>query len=126
MFSRTVEELTNLELRTPNNWSGCQGEGRVVRAEVVQEGPEGAILTVYVQPKAARTEYVGIHGDALKFRVAAPPVEGAANDALCRFLAEQFNLTRIAVVVRSGESSRRKRVFLKGVLAERVWEVLGH
>jgi len=95
-----------------------------VIAEVVQECPEGAILTVYVLPRAARTEYAGVHGDALKFRVAAPPVEGGANDALCRFLAEQFSLPRSAVVVRSGEASRRKRVLLTGVPAQRVWEVL--
>jgi hypothetical protein len=95
-----------------------------VIAQIVQECPEGAILTVHVQPKAARTEYVGIHGDTLKFRVAAPPVEGAANHALCRFLAEQFNLSRSAVVVRSGGTSRRKRVLLTGVPAQRVWEVL--
>ena len=91
---------------------------------LVQDTPEGAVLSVHVQPRAARTEYAGVHGDALKFRVAAPPVEGAANDALCRFLAEQFSLPRSAVVVRSGEVSRRKRVLLTGVPARRVWEVL--
>ena len=95
------------------------------RAEAaVRDGPEGAMLTIYVHPRAERTEYAGVHGDALKFRVAAPPVEGAANDALCRFLAVQFSLRRSAVVVRSGEASRRKRVLLTGVPARRVWEVL--
>ena len=42
----------------------------------VQDTPEGALLTIHVQPKASRTEYAGEHGDALKFRVAAPRVEG--------------------------------------------------
>ena len=90
----------------------------------VQDTPEGAVLTIHVQPKAARTEYVGIHGDALKFRVDAPPVGGAANEALRSFLVERFGLSKGAVVVRAGLASRRKQVLLTGVLASRVREVL--
>ena len=81
---------------------------------------------MHVQPNAARTEYAGVHGGALKFRVAAPPVEGAANEALCAFLAERFGIPRSAVAVRAGHGSRRKRVLLTGVPARRVWEVLLH
>ncbi|MBM4122419.1 MAG: YggU family protein [Nitrospira sp.] len=92
---------------------------------IVQNSQEGAILTIYVQPKAARNEYLGLHGEALKFRVAAPPVEGAANDALCSFLAERFDLPKTAVTVRSGLHSRHKRVLLKGIPRRRVCEVLG-
>ena len=92
---------------------------------MVQESPEGAILTVHVQPKATRTEYVGVHGDALKFRVAAPPVEGAANEALCAYLAERFGIPKSAVVVLAGQGSRKKRVLLKGVAGKRVLEALG-
>src|SRR5690349_9294235 len=55
---------------------------------IVQDTQTGVVLTVHVQPKASRTEYVGIHGNALKIRVAAPPVDGAANDELVRFLAD--------------------------------------
>jgi hypothetical protein len=90
----------------------------------VHESPEGAVLTIHVQPKASKTEYVGLHGGALKFRVAAPPVEGAANDALCAYLAERFSLPKKAVVLLSGQGFRRKRVLLKGVSAQRVGEVL--
>jgi uncharacterized protein (TIGR00251 family) len=89
----------------------------------IQDSPQGALLIVHVQPNATRTEYAGVHGEALKFRVAAPPVEGAANEALCAFLAEQFGIPRSAVAVRAGHGSRRKRVLLKGVRAPRVWEV---
>jgi uncharacterized protein YggU (UPF0235/DUF167 family) len=67
-----------------------------------------------------RTEYAGVQGDAMKFRVATPPVEGAANEALCAFLAERFGIPRSAVAVRAGHGSRRKRVLLKGVSAKRV------
>jgi uncharacterized protein (TIGR00251 family) len=90
---------------------------------IVQDSREGAILCVHVQPNATRTEYAGVHGEALKFRVAAPPVEGAANEALCAFLAERFGIPRSAVAVRAGHGSRRKRVLLKAVCAPRVWEV---
>jgi hypothetical protein len=91
----------------------------------IQESPEGAILTIHVQPKASKTVYAGLHGGALKFRVAAPPVEGAANDALCAYLAKQFGIPRSHVTVQAGHASRQKRVQLGGVSASRVREVLG-
>ena len=90
----------------------------------VQDSPEGAVLTIHVQPKASKTEYVGVHGDALKFRVAAPPVEGAANEALCAYLAERFSLPKKAVVLLSGQGSRHKRVLVSGVSAQRVKDML--
>lgn len=91
----------------------------------VRDSPEGVILTVHVQPKAARTEFAGVHGEALKFRVAASPVEGAANETLCVFLAERFGLPRRAVEVRAGHGARHKRILVKGVPAGRVREILG-
>lgn len=75
----------------------------------------GVILSVYVQPKASKTEFVGMHGDALKFRVAAPPVEGEANTELCRHLAKLFSLPQRGVSVSSGQASRNKRIQLLGV-----------
>ncbi len=91
----------------------------------VQNSPEGAVLTVHVQPKASKTEYVGLHGTALKFRVAAPPVEGAANEALCVYLAERFGLPKKAVVVQAGHGSRHKRVLLRGISEQLVKETFG-
>ena len=92
--------------------------------QAVRDSPEGAVLTIHVQPKASKTEYAGLHGSALKFRVAAPPVEGAANEALCTHLAELFSLPKKAVVLMSGQGSRRKRVRLTDVSAQRVKDVL--
>ncbi|OGW68148.1 MAG: hypothetical protein A3H49_11305 [Nitrospirae bacterium RIFCSPLOWO2_02_FULL_62_14] len=91
----------------------------------VQDSPEGAVLSVHVQPKASKTEYAGLHGGALKFRVAASPVEGVANDALCAYLAKQFGIPKSHVMVKAGHASRRKRVRLSGVSVSRVREVLG-
>ncbi len=87
---------------------------------IVQGTKDGTVLTVHVQPKAARTECVGVHGDALKIRVAAPPVEGAANEALIRFLADRCAIPRASIVIQSGAEGRRKRLCLKGITAEAV------
>ena len=87
---------------------------------IVRDSKDGAILTVHVQPKAAYTACVGIHGEALKIRIAAPPVEGAANRELIRFLADELSLPTAAVRIESGEGSRHKRVRLEGTTAAHV------
>lgn len=80
----------------------------------------GVRLTLHVQPRASRTEIAGLHGDALKLRLAAPPVDGAANEALIRFLAERLGVPRSAVTLVSGATSRRKVVEVSGMTAEAV------
>lgn len=84
------------------------------------------LLSCHIQPGAKRSEFVGLHGDALKVRVAAPPVDGKANEALRRFLAEAFSVPTGSVELVSGESSRQKRLRIKnpGVLPEVVRELL--
>ena len=85
---------------------------------MVQDIKAGAILSVHVQPKASTTECVGIHGDAFKIRVAAPPVDGAANDELIRFLARRLSMPSRSIQIYSGANGRRKRVLVKGVTAQ--------
>jgi uncharacterized protein (TIGR00251 family) len=68
------------------------------------------ILDVHVQPRAAKDEIVGYHGDRLKIRIAAPPVDGKADQHLIRFLAEVFKVPRREVVLLSGETGRDKRL----------------
>jgi uncharacterized protein len=67
-----------------------------------------------VQPGASRTAVAGLHGDALKIRLAARPVEGAANAELVRFLAETFGVPKRDVTIEAGDASRRKRVAVRG------------
>jgi uncharacterized protein (TIGR00251 family) len=67
-------------------------------------------VSVHVQPRASRNEIVGVHGAALKVRLQAPPVEGAANDALIALLAERLGVARSAVRVIGGTTSRAKTV----------------
>jgi uncharacterized protein (TIGR00251 family) len=75
----------------------------------------GVMLEVHAQPGARRSEIVGRHGDAIKVRIGAPAVDDRANDALVKFLADVFGLHVRDVTVRSGSSSRHKRLRLDGI-----------
>ena len=86
--------------------------------DLYDDGPEGVVLRVHVQPGAGRSAVVGRHGDALKVRVAAPPVEGRANEATRALLADALGVPEADVELTSGQSSRTKRFRLKGVDAE--------
>ncbi len=71
-------------------------------------------LTVHVQPGAKRTEVIGLHGDALKIRVAAAAVEGQANARLLDFLRKAFKVTASRISLKNGEHARRKVVEIQG------------
>jgi uncharacterized protein len=84
-----------------------------------------ARFRVHVQPRAKRSEVAGRHGDALKVRLAAPPVDGAANEELVRFLAETLGVPRRAVRIVGGLTARRKTVEIEGLSGESAMERLG-
>jgi uncharacterized protein (TIGR00251 family) len=90
-----------------SDWSGCY--------DVVGDG---VVLRVHVQPRAGRTAVVGRHGDALKLRVSAPPVDDKANEAIVALLAATAGVATSAVAVVGGGRSRAKRVRLVGVAPE--------
>jgi uncharacterized protein (TIGR00251 family) len=71
-------------------------------------------LTLHVQPGAKRTEIAGLHGEALKIRLAAPPIEGRANEALLRFIADTFGIPLRQVELKQGGQSRHKVVLVTG------------
>jgi uncharacterized protein (TIGR00251 family) len=73
-----------------------------------------------VIPRARKTEIAGTRGDAILVRLAAPPVEGAANEALIAVIAEWLGVPRRTVQIVSGERSRRKRVAVAGLSAEQL------
>ncbi|PTD96641.1 DUF167 domain-containing protein [Pseudothauera lacus] len=79
---------------------------------------DAVVLALHVQPNARHTEFAGPHGEAMKLRLAAPPVDGKANAALCAFLATYCEVPRAAVQLISGESARAKRVRIEGVDGE--------
>jgi len=77
-------------------------------------------LTLHIQPGAKKTEFSGLHGDALKIRLAAPPVDGKANEALIRFVADSLGLAKSNVNLKSGHASRRKVLEIQGATQEAV------
>jgi uncharacterized protein (TIGR00251 family) len=89
-----------------------------------RRAPDGAwILWVHAQPGARRTEVAGLHGDALKIRIAAPALEDRANEALMEFVAKRVGVAKRDVTLESGGKSRDKRLRVGGAGAiERLLE----
>ncbi|HEX4869203.1 MAG TPA: DUF167 family protein [Moraxellaceae bacterium] len=87
-------------------------------SEPVRREGEAVVLVLHAQPGARESAFAGLHGDALKVRLAAPAQEGKANRELCRFLAEAFGVPRTAVELLAGDSSRHKRVKIR---SPRLW-----
>ncbi|HVC30490.1 MAG TPA: DUF167 domain-containing protein [Steroidobacteraceae bacterium] len=79
---------------------------------------------MYVQPRAKRTEVAGRHGPDIKIRVAAPPVEHAANEALVAFVAQKLKVRQRDVHLIAGASSRRKVLEVEGLTAEQAQALL--
>jgi len=87
---------------------------------------DGAVtIRIKVQPRAPRTEIVGEHDGAIKLRVAAPPIDGKANEECRRFLAKLFEVSATSVEIISGDSSRDKVIRIRNISARRVLEALG-
>ncbi len=84
-------------------------------AGFLREEPGAVVLELVVQPRASRTRAVGEHGGRLKVQLAAPPVDGEANEALVEFLARALGVRRAAVAILRGETGRRKTVRVAGV-----------
>ena len=81
-------------------------------------------ISIYVQPRASKTMVAGLHDGCVKVRLAAPPVDGAANAALIEFVAERLGIAKSRVRIVTGQTSRRKVVEVDGVSAEQLAEAL--
>lgn len=86
----------------------------------VRDAPGGAVLEVLVQPRASRTRVVGEHDGRLKLQLAAPPVDGEANEALVAFLAGALAVKRGDVSLVRGDGARRKTLRVAGRTAAEV------
>lgn len=89
----------------------------------IEEKENGVAIKVFVQPKSSRNAVVGLHGDALKVKLTAPPVEGAANALCIRFFSKILGVPKSAIEIRSGRASRTKVLWIdcaggRGGLAE--------
>ena len=88
------------------------------------EAAGSVTFAVRVVPRASKDEIVGVHGDALKVRLTAPPVEGRANEALIAFLAKRLGVRKGQVEIVAGATSRRKMIHVIGLSAQEVEERL--
>ena len=86
----------------------------------ITEVDGGVTFAVRVAPRSSRNQIVGVAGGALKIKLTAPPVEGAANAALIEFVAEWLGVRRSAVSIVSGDKARNKLVQVKGMTREQV------
>ena len=91
----------------------------------LNEKDGGVTIKVRVQPRASRTEIIGEHAGAIKMRVAAPPVDGKANEECRRYLAKLLKVGATSVEIISGDSSRDKVIRVANISALRVLEALG-
>ena len=93
-------------------------------AGYLTETPEGVILNVRAQPRSSRSGIDGLLGDAVKVRIRCAPVDGKANKELVETLADAFGIAKSSVVFKSGETSKTKRILLRGAEGERVRAVV--
>jgi uncharacterized protein len=85
----------------------------------------GTILSVRLTPRASRDEVTGVVEGALRIRLQAPPVDGKANKALLRFLADLLDLPPSSLAILSGDTGRNKRILIPSLTEEQVREKLG-
>ena len=90
----------------------------------VRSQADGVCFDVVVVPRASRSRIVGLHANSLKVSLAAPPVDGEANQALCDLLAKLLGVPKRAVQLQRGERSKHKTVLVLGVTSEQVLSVL--
>jgi len=84
----------------------------------------GVSFAVRVQPRASRSDVAGELDGALKVRLAAPPVDGEANEELIRLMSRLFNVSRSQIVIRSGQTSRNKLIVVEGISVNDAEQVL--
>lgn len=90
----------------------------------IQETPEGVIFKAAIQPRGSRNEIVGLKGDALKIRLTAPPVQGAANKKCVEFLAESLKVRKSDVEIVQGQGSRIKQILVRWVTPRKIESLL--
>ncbi|OEU51082.1 MAG: YggU family protein [Desulfobacterales bacterium C00003060] len=90
----------------------------------IQQTPEGVIFKAVIQPRASRNEIVGLKGDALKIRLTAPPVEGAANKMCIELLAKTFKVRKSDVEIVRGKSSKSKQILVRSATRKQIESLL--
>lgn len=86
----------------------------------IQETSKGVIFKAAIQPGSSRNEIVGLKGDALKIKITAPPVEGAANKMCVEFLAKTLKVRKSDVQIIRGQSNRSKKLLVRSATREKI------
>lgn len=89
-----------------------------------QQDGNNLLLHLFVQPRASRNRFCGIHDGKIKLQLTSPPVDGAANQACCEFLAKQFKVPKTAVSIIAGANSRHKRVRIEAATVEQIRQLV--
>nr|MBC7244786.1 YggU family protein [Chloroflexota bacterium] len=92
--------------------------------QIIRESQQGVIVAVHVVPRSPRDEIAGTYGNALRIRLKAPPVEGAANAALLAFMAQVLDIPRRQVKILSGQTSRHKLLVISNLTKDQVQQKL--
>ena len=79
----------------------------------IQENNNGIIFNAFIQPRSSKNMIAGRHGDALKIKLTAPPVGGAANKMCIQYLSKWLNIPKSSIEIISGHTGRKKRVLLR-------------
>jgi uncharacterized protein len=95
------------------------------RMGAIEERDGACLLNLYATPRASRTKVVGMHDGRIKLQVAAPPVDGAANDAITAYLAGVLGVGRSSVTLVAGQTGKRKVARVEGVSAATAAQALG-
>lgn len=78
----------------------------------IEQTTDGIRLNIFLQPKASKDQFVGIHDDELKISITAPPIDGQANAYLLKFLSKAFKVPKSSIVLEKGELSRHKKIWI--------------
>jgi uncharacterized protein (TIGR00251 family) len=90
----------------------------------ISDTTEGCVIAVHAVPRAAQTHIQGTHGDALKIRIKAPPVDGKANKELLNFIANELGIPLRQLSLLTGDVGRHKRILIRGMSANQASEAL--
>lgn len=91
----------------------------------IEATDQGCRIHIHAAPRASKSRVVGLHDDRIKIQIAAPPVDGAANAELLKFLAGVLNVPRSQLSLVAGESGKRKTVSVTGVTCDHASLLLG-
>ncbi len=79
----------------------------------IKELSEDLLISINVQPRSSKTEIIGIQDHALKIKLTSPPVEGAANSLLIKFISKELGIAKSRIKLKSGEKSRQKKIIIE-------------